>query len=223
MKEPCLIKGQAHGLLLQLNPDVKFETIIYDICGKFASARDFFGAAHLVLSVAGMDLDADQMEAVIQAIEYNSDVVITLVTERDGLRDAKALKQIERFYYDKIEENATIVAKSVKNGETIISDQSLIVLGDVAHEAVLQAAGSIIVLGEMCGSICAGRKNKESSFIISMEPGEGHLSIGQLEMKLERPKKKHFFFKDTPEPMVYEIRSGQIEGVSFYEKYQENL
>ena len=214
MKEPCIIKSYPHGLLLNLNPNVDFETVIMDICGKFAASREFFGATHLVLGVEGRQLSAEETEAVIQAIEYNSDVRILLISENDKLRDTRMVGKMERYYYDRIEENATIVPRSIERGETIVSDQSMVIIGDVEPEAIVHAAGNIIVCGQMYGSVCAGKKNRESSYIAAVQPMDALVSIGDVQLHIEAPRRS-LFRRARHVPKFFYLEDGEIVSRAF--------
>ena len=85
MTELSMIKSYSHGLQLILNPDYDFESVIKDVCYRFASSRDFFGRADLVLDIEGRDLTREEITAVVQAIEYNSDVRITIIADNDEI------------------------------------------------------------------------------------------------------------------------------------------
>ena len=86
------LKGTSYGLTLILNPDVMIEKLLTDICMKFAENRSFFGQTEMVLSIKGRSLSDEEFTAVVQAIEYNSDITISLVEIEDHFKEAEFFK-----------------------------------------------------------------------------------------------------------------------------------
>lgn len=206
MKENCIIKSGACGITLVLNPSSSIEDILLEICRKFADQRKFFGKTSLVLTIAGRQLSDEEFEAVIQSIEYNSDVKIDLILEKNQMRDVRTRNLRDQFYTDNIRENGKMVLGPVRDGERITSDSSLIVLGDTEEGSEISAAGSIIVTGQLRGEASAGIPSNDDCFIYASEFLTETLTIGNHEGDLP-PKKKSFFRKkEYPDGEVFLYR-----------------
>ena len=194
MTESCTIKSNSHGITLILNSEVTFETLVTDMCKKFLDAKEFFGAAELILTIEGRELTPQEVAVVVEAIELNSDIKVKLIHENNRLKDIRMQGQIERFYYDNIYENAHIVMDSVKSNENLVTDQSVIILGDVKDGGSVQAKGNVIVFGELLGSVHAGYPDENSCYIIAGAYDGREVSIGTYSGQCEVPKVKHSFF-----------------------------
>lgn len=165
MKENCIIKSGSYGITLLLNPSSPIEDTLREICYKFASQKKFFGSAKMVLTVTGRQLTDEEFEAVIQSIEYNSDVKIDLIYDKSQIRDRRMRSMRDRFYFESIRQNCKIVLGPVKDGQKVQSDASLLILGDAEEGSELLAAGNIIVTGLLAGDAKAGCPDHEDCFV----------------------------------------------------------
>lgn len=194
MKENCILKSGAYGVTLIMNPTAPIEEVLREICMKFATQRKFFGKTNLILTITGRQLSTEELEAVIQSIEYNTDVKIDLIAEKNQARDKRTLDMRDRFYRDEIRKNAKIILGPVREGETIRSDASVIVLGNVEDGSEIIASGNIIVTGFLEGYASCGMPNHNDCFIYAGEFLSESLTIGEHEGELP-PKKGGLFHK----------------------------
>lgn len=178
MKDSVIIKSNKYGLTLVLNDEVSFEQLVRDVCKKFAKSRDFFGKSEMVIAYEGRDITAEEGAVIVEAIELNSDITITLLSEENEVKDLKMQNKIDKFYYDNIFENAKIIRRNVQRKTTVTSDTSLIVLGDVKSSATVQAKGNIIVFGSLDGEAIAGYPDNENCYIVANELSSTTATIG---------------------------------------------
>lgn len=189
MKNSVVIKSSKLGLTLILDPDISFEQLVRDICTKFASTKDFFGKVTLVLSLEGRTLDPEETGVIIEAIELNSDITISLLEENGGLKDKEMQGKIDKFYFEKFYDNAKIIKGSISNKQRLQSDSSILILGDVKAGAKVEAAGNVIVLGRIAGAIHAGYPDHNSCYIVADEIATDTLSIGSIQGEPRMEKK----------------------------------
>ena len=195
MNDSCIIKSNAHGITLILDSEVSFETLVTAICKKFASAKDFFGDATLIIRIEGRELTPEETAVVVEAIELNSDIKIPLIHEQNRLKDIRMQGQIDRFYFDNVYENAHIIMDSVKSDAIVETDQSVIILGDVKDGAVVRSKGNVIVFGELLGKVHAGYPDENSCYIIAGVYDGREVSIGTYTDETEVVKPKRSLFK----------------------------
>lgn len=176
--DSVVIKSNQYGLTLVLDPNVSFEQLITDICTKFANSRTFFGKTSMVLSIEGRELSGQEASVVIEAIQLNSDITIDLLEEKQQLKDVQMKDKIDRFYYENIYDNAKIIKGNVSKNEEITSDTSLIILGDIKAKATVRAAGNIVVLGTVSGSVHAGYPEDNSCYLVANHMEASEVSIG---------------------------------------------
>lgn len=180
MKDSVVIKSNKYGITLVLSKDVSFEQLIRDICTKFARSRDFFGNATMVLTIEGRAVTAEESAVIIDAIQLNSDISILLVEENQEIKDVQMQGKIDKFYYEKIYDNAKIIKGTVANKDVVTSDSSIIILGDVKSKAKVESAGNIIVFGTVEGRIHAGFPHDDNCYIIANEIRAEQVSIGDV-------------------------------------------
>ncbi len=189
MKDSVTIKSNQYGITLILDSEIDFETLVRDICTKFAKNKDFFGECSFVLTIEGRSVTGEEACIIKEAIEINSKISILLIQENQELKDAEMMNRIDRFYYEKAYKNAKIIKRSVKNNEEIASDSSIIILGDVRPKARVKAVGNVIVFGTIEGDVIAGSKGDSKSYIVAEAVKASSVTIGDVSGAVELHKK----------------------------------
>lgn len=176
MKDSCVIKSNKYGLSLMLNPDISFEQLVMDVCRKFLDAKEFFGKTELIVSMSGRDLTFEEQEVIIQAIELNSDIKVKLIQDDNEISERAMLGKLEKYYFEKNNEHAKIYFGNVT--ESISSDLSVLVLGNISEEGDVCSKGNIIVYGKIYGGAHAGASGNDNQFIICHSLESDDISIG---------------------------------------------
>jgi len=179
-KDSVVIKSSPYGLTLVLDREISFEQLVREICKKFATSRSFFGTATLVLSIEGRPVSAEEAAVIVEAIQLNSDITISLIEEDNELKNIEMKEKIDRFYYENIYENAKIIMGSVTKKDVVTSDGSIVILGDVKSKAIVQAAGNVIVMGSLEGSVYAGYPEDDKCYIAANQINAAHMQIGKV-------------------------------------------
>lgn len=179
-KDSVVIKSSPYGLTLVLDREISFEQLVRDICKKFATSRSFFGTATLVISIEGRPVSAEEAAVIVEAIQLNSDITISLIEEDNELKNIEMKEKIDRFYYENIYENAKIIMGSVTKKDVVTSDGSIVILGDVKSKASVQAAGNVIIMGSVEGSVYAGYPEDSKCYIAANQINAAHMQIGKI-------------------------------------------
>jgi septum site-determining protein MinC len=190
MNDSVVIKSFPHGISLMLSKDTPIEDLLRDVCYKFASSRKFFGESNLVLDIDGRDLSDDELLAVIQSVEYNSDIKITIVNINNRTIDTRFIRMDEKAKEEYIDNNAKIIYKFLPDELEVFSDSSVVVLGNVPEEYTIKAIGNIIVTGALYGSAFAGYPGRNKCIIAAGMMEANELNIGGEEYI---PEKKSLF------------------------------
>lgn len=180
MKQSVVIKSSKYGITLFLSDQIPFEDLIRDICRKFHDSKSFFGASSFALGIEGRKLSAREIPVVIEAIELNSDIHISMLQDTDPETDKILVKSIEEAGLRNIYKNAMIINGSVRREREICSDTSLIVLGDLSARASLRAAGNVIVMGTLSGRVVAGYPDNDDCYIVANQFDNRDLTIGKI-------------------------------------------
>lgn len=179
-KDSVVIKSSPYGLTLVLDREISFEQLVREICKKFATSRSFFGTATLVLSIEGRPVSAEEAAVIVEAIQLNSDITISLIEEDNELKNIEMKEKIDRFYYENMYENAKIIMGSVTKKDVVTSDGSIVILGDVKSKAIVQAAGNVIVMGSLEGSVYVGYPEDDKCYIAANQINAAHMQIGKV-------------------------------------------
>lgn len=185
MKDSVIIKSNPHGLTLFLNPDISFEQLVRDVCVKFASSKSFWGSSTLALSFDGRDVSNEEAAVLVEAVELNSGIKISMVLDKEQKKNNQLKTKIDRIYYENTLEHAKIVRGSIKSGQKISFDSSVVILGNVKPGAKVTAKGNIIVFGTLEGEAAAGMPEDNRCFIIAEEVTSHMAQIGEYRGAVE--------------------------------------
>lgn len=210
MSNIVTIKSHPTGITLLLNKDADFETLVREVCQKFADSRSFFGAMEMTLSIEGRDLDLQEVAVIIEAIELNSDIHILLYVEANGYQEVEVEALKRRLTLEKIFDHATIVKKSVVNKDEIVSDNSIVIIGDVKKYATVRAKGNIIILGQLQGNAIAGEGSENEGFIVAGEVKTDTVTIGSVTGEVVVRRRGLHLSKQTKEAILIRVWQGEI-------------
>ena len=102
---------------------------------------------------------------VLQIIADNSQLNIVCVIDNDEMKEKMFKKAVE----DKLEELSAHTGQfykgTLRSGQMLESESSIIILGDINPGAKVIAKGNIIVLGSLKGTAYAGANGNEDAFV----------------------------------------------------------
>ena len=173
MKNSVIIKSFQHGISLHLPQDDSMDEILEKIAIKFKESAAFFKDAKMVLSIDGRSLSDEEEKQVIDAIESNSEIKILCLIGKDAETEnqiLKALEQYQNIATDKEVQNLGQFYKgSLKNGQVLETDSSIIILGDVNPGANVISKKDIIIIGGLYGNAYAGGNGESGHYIIALD------------------------------------------------------
>lgn len=173
MKNSVIIKSFQHGISLHLPQDDSMDEILEKIAIKFKESAAFFKDAKMVLSIDGRNLSDEEEKQVVEAIETNSDIKILCLIGKDAETEnqiLKALEQYQNIATDKETQNLGQFYKgSLKNGQVLETDSSIIILGDVNPGANVISKKDIIIIGGLYGNAYAGGNGESGHYIIALD------------------------------------------------------
>ncbi len=210
MIDACTIKSNSYGLTLVLSQEADFETMIREVCAKFAEAKHFFGKTDLILRVEGRELTGQQMAVLAEAIELNSMIHIILIDEKDELKDVRMAERKDRFYFEEYYKNAKIIPSTVKKDETVESDGSILILGDVKKNSTVTARGNVVVCGEVCGNVHAGCEGEKGCFVVANSFKSAKVQIADISGDFTSGKRKLFSRSSQFEPYAVVLWEGVL-------------
>ncbi|WP_245754889.1 septum site-determining protein MinC [Pelosinus propionicus] len=147
MREYVVFKGSRNGLQLVLDATVDFEILIENLAAKLESAVDFFSRGTTVELPAKVRNLSCQEQEELSKLLASYGLVFREVNEQctDDIAMPEP-KEIETL----------IVAKTIRSGQEIIHQGTVVIDGDVNPGAEVIAGGDIIVNGTCRGVVHAG-------------------------------------------------------------------
>lgn len=96
---------------------------------------------------------------------------------------------------------------TLRSGQTLESQESIVIIGDVNPGASVIAAGNIVVIGALKGSATAGTNNNPDAFVMALVMDPIQIQIADV---IARSSDTKSHFKKKHEPMIATIQNHQI-------------
>ena len=161
-----VIKGSKNGITLVLDENEEFSVLKENVAKKFSDSSKFLGNAKTALAFEGRKLTDEQKDELIECIKENSELDIVCLMDNSEEGNLKFKQAVESALLGMNASNVKIYKGGLRSGQTIESDNGLVVLGDVNPGASLVSKGNVIVLGTLRGTVWAGVGGNRNAFVI---------------------------------------------------------
>jgi len=148
MREYVIFKGSRNGLQLMLDESVAFDVILENLKAKLESAVDFFTKGTKVEIPAQVRVLTPAEQADLNKLLSSYGLVFREVNEQ-WENDDNTVSEPEEI-------KILVVAKTIRSGQEIIHQGSVVIEGDVNPGAEIIAGGNIVVNGTCRGVVHAG-------------------------------------------------------------------
>lgn len=169
MSSAVVIKSSKSGMTVILNPELPFSDLLEAVGRKFRDSAKFWGSVQMTLTLEGRSLTPDQEFQIVDTITKNSQIEILCLLDTD----AKRIQRCEKALNDKLMELNTRTGQfyrgRLRRGDSLESEASIVVIGDVERGARITAKGNVIVLGELRGSVSAGLSGNPQAVVVALE------------------------------------------------------
>ena len=161
MKNCITINYKKDKLVIKVEEDAKQEEIVKALERKLPELKKFYKSEKTPINVIGKVLKNKEIDEIENLIKSQIDVDIDFDTPK-----TLGLSSITRTFKQDIEVSETKFHKgSLRSGQRIESEGSIVVLGDVNSGAEVIASENIVVLGALRGLAHAGAKGNEKAII----------------------------------------------------------
>ena len=181
MKNLVMIKSFPNGLSVVLDPNAPFRDILNETAAKFLSSAKFFGSAQMVISFEGRELTVQEEKSLVDAICDHSELTVLCVVGKDEDKNQEYLKAASKFTRSGDHTDGQFYKGTIRAGEVLETESSVIILGDINPGAQVISAGNIVILGTLYGEAHAGSDGNPSCFIVALEMKSATVKIGDLE------------------------------------------
>ena len=178
LKSRVVIKSSKSGMSIILDPDCTFEELLSDIAAKFKQNARFWGSVQMALMLEGRELTAAEEFQIVNTITENSSVEILCLIDQDAQRIERCEKALNQKLMELPYRTGQFYRGDLHRGESLDSEASIVIIGDVLHGARVTARGNIIILGTLKGTAHAGISGNEDAVVVALEMAPLQLKIG---------------------------------------------
>lgn len=161
-----------------LDPDGTFEELLAEIAAKFRKSAKFWGNAQMALILEGRKLTAEEEFRVVNTITDNSGIEVLCLIDQDAGRIERCEKALNQKLMELSQQTGQFYKGDLHRGESLESEASIVIIGNICHGARVTAKGNIIVLGELRGSVHAGISGNPDSVVVALEMLPLQIRIG---------------------------------------------
>ncbi len=197
-----IFKGTKDGITVVFDPEAPFASLCEQLEKKVEDASKFFDGVKTSIAFKGRVFSDEEEQKLLDIVCSHTTMQITFVkTENDEVGRISALlsKQMQPFNLTKFHKG------SLRNGQRIDFDGSVVIIGDVNPGAEIKATGNIIILGQLKGMAHAGCSGMSEAFVSAVYMAPVQLRIADIITRFPEENKK------GPKPPEYAfVKDGQI-------------
>lgn len=214
MQQPVVLKSNKYGINLILSDKIAFEELLQCIIDKFKESEGFFKNAKMAISFEGRELTQEEEFEIIEAITENSSVNIICILDNDRLKEELVRQKVERFEEEQAGKTGEFYKGTLRSGQVLDCESSVVVIGDVNPGAKVISKGNIVILGALKGNAYAGANGNELAFVAALDMDPVQIKIGDVIGRSadksinDRKKKKQA--SPPAEPQVAIVKDGNI-------------
>lgn len=167
-KSAVIIKSNPYGLILILDPDIPFEELNQAVGKKFAAASGFFKNANVALTFRGRVLTKEQERLLIDTVVQNSKLNILCLVDEQKESKEYYKQAVTRALERPATEEGQFYRGTLRSGQVLECEASIVVIGDVNPGAQVISKGNIVILGCCMGTVYAGAGGDTSCFAAAL-------------------------------------------------------
>lgn len=190
MHNAVVIKSSKAGMTVILDPDMPFEQLLEAIGKKFSESARFWGSVQMTLTLEGRRLTAAEEFAIVDTITKNSQIEVLCLLDTDAERIERCEKALNDKLMELNSQTGQFYRGTLKRGDCLESEASIVIIGNVDHGARVTAKGNIIVLGELKGTATAGVSGNPQTVVLALEMAPLQIRIGDLSSRFNERNKR---------------------------------
>ncbi len=171
-RSAVIIKSNPYGLILNLDPDIPFEELRQAVADKFKMSANFFKNAKLALTFRGRVLTKEQENLLVDEIVQNSSIHILCLVDEEKKSEEYYKNAVIHALENQKDEDGQFYRGTLRSGQTLETEKSVVIIGDVNPGAQVVSRGNIVILGCCMGNIYAGASGNRDCFAaaLTMKP-----------------------------------------------------
>ena len=182
MKKCISINLKRNEIVIKINEDATQEEIVNDLKKKLPELKKLYKDEKTPITVTGKILKNKEIDEIQELIKDKIDVQIEFDSPK-----SLGLYSIKKTFEKKTEISETRYYRgSLRSGQKMESEGSLVILGDVNSGAEVMAADNIVILGALRGLAHAGAKGNKQAIIAAGLLDTVQIRIANIVKEIDR-------------------------------------
>ena len=182
MKNCVSINLRKNEIIIKLNDDANQLEIVECLRKKLPELRKLYKDEKTPITVTGKILKNKEIDEIQELIKSKIDVEIDF-----DMPKSLGLSSIKKAFDKKIASSETEFHRgSLRSGQKLESEGSLVILGDVNSGAEVMASDNIVVLGALRGLAHAGAKGNKQAIIAAGLVDTVQIRIANIVKEIDR-------------------------------------
>lgn len=181
MNTDVLFEKKEKKLIITINKSSNYKDIKEKIAQILEASVDLFDDIEEPITIKGKRLQDSEEKEILSMISKKTELKINV--ERPKRLGLATINNI--FNKDTMVSNTKVFTGTVRSGQRLEFEGSIILLGDVNAGSEVVAEQNIVVLGDIRGHVHAGAKGNRSAFIAANSINATQLRISDLILKNE--------------------------------------
>lgn len=179
----CINVSQKNNLVvLKIHSEAKIEDIIPQIRKKVVQLQKIYKEEKTPIMITGKVLKNKEMDEIEKIINEKIDVEVDFDMPKE-----LGLHNIKKTFIQEVSVSETKFHRgSLRSGQKIEEDGSIVIIGDVNSGAEVVAADNIVVLGTLRGLAHAGAKGNTKAIIAAGKLDTVQLRIANIVREIDR-------------------------------------
>ena len=179
----CLNVSQKNNLvIIKINPEAKIEDIMPQMRKKVAQLQKIYKEEKTPIMITGKVLKNKEMDEIELLIKDKLGVEVDFDMPKE-----LGLHNIKKTFIQEVSISETKFHRgSLRSGQKIEEDGSIVIIGDVNSGAEVVAADNIVVLGTLRGLAHAGAKGNANAIIAAGKLDTVQIRIANIVKEIDR-------------------------------------
>ncbi len=192
MKNTVVMKGTRSGIILVLDDKISYDELKLDVAEKFRTSAEFLGAAQKAITFQGRRLTEAQKLELVDVIHRHCNLNIVCIMEDDPAMEQAFRQSMERTLIEKEANSGQFFKGSLRSGQVLDVETSIIIIGDVKPGAKVVSKGNIIILGALKGNAYAGADGNTNAFVVALDMQPIQIRIADtIARSPDKPERNH--------------------------------
>lgn len=201
MKNSVTINLKKDEIIVKINDKAEHKEIIECLKDKLKDLKKLYKDDTTPIYVAGKVMKNKEMEEVQEIIKEAIDVNVEFESPK-----MLGLHGIKKVFSKEIASSETKFHKgSLRSGQKLEYDGSIVIIGDVNGGAEVVASENIVILGNLRGLAHAGAKGNKEAIIAANNIESPQIRISSIIKEIDRDEEiKNYAYVDEDEKLILE-------------------